>query len=350
MSDSDEAVIPDRDTCQKLTEKFAEITGTDEACAQFYLQDRSWDLQRSVNAFFEATQKNGITVLQDGDEPEIVAKVNKEMLEAYGVGNPTNIPPSKLSLISWNLDGLDDHNLKRRTKAVCTIIYQEKPDIVFLQELIPNTFKYICEKLPEYTCIAGNTEEYFTGVLLRRFTVYYDSHTIIPFIGSRMGRNLIHVKVHVGKVKINLFNTHLESTAEHSDTRKIQLQKVFEEVNKVPENQSVLFGGDLNLRDKELNEIGGIPPGMEDLWVTCGSRKECQYTWDTLRNTNKSWPGKFKPRTRFDRLYIRDSHPRALVPKHFGLVGIQKVICTQSYPSDHWGIQVFFDLEGVSSQ
>jgi hypothetical protein len=43
-TDSD---IPDRETCQKLTEQFAEITGTDEACAQFYLQDRNWNLEVS---------------------------------------------------------------------------------------------------------------------------------------------------------------------------------------------------------------------------------------------------------------------------------------------------------------
>jgi tyrosyl-DNA phosphodiesterase 2 len=49
MSQPDETDcdIPDRETCQKLTEQFAEITGTDEACAQFYLQDRNWNLEVS---------------------------------------------------------------------------------------------------------------------------------------------------------------------------------------------------------------------------------------------------------------------------------------------------------------
>jgi hypothetical protein len=45
QSDGSDSGIPDRDTCQKLTEQFAEVTGTDEACAQFYLQDRKWDLE-----------------------------------------------------------------------------------------------------------------------------------------------------------------------------------------------------------------------------------------------------------------------------------------------------------------
>ena len=49
QSDDSDSEIPDRETCQKLTEQFAEITGTDEACAQFYLQDRKWDLEVSCS-------------------------------------------------------------------------------------------------------------------------------------------------------------------------------------------------------------------------------------------------------------------------------------------------------------
>ncbi|GFY69305.1 hypothetical protein TNIN_421821 [Trichonephila inaurata madagascariensis] len=40
--------IPEVSECQRLCECFAEITGTDEACAQFYLQDRKWDLEATV--------------------------------------------------------------------------------------------------------------------------------------------------------------------------------------------------------------------------------------------------------------------------------------------------------------
>lgn len=81
------------------------------------------------------------------------------------------------------------------------------------------------------------------------------------------------------------------------------------------------------------------------MWITCGSRKECQYTWDTMRNTNSQIPSKFKPRCRFDRMYLRNSHPQSVLPLFFGLVGIQKVAGTQTFPSDHWGIQVHFEIE-----
>jgi hypothetical protein len=61
--------------------------------------------------------------------------------------------------------------------------------------MIPETFSYIEEKLPEYMCIAGNTGDYFTATLLRRFTVYYDSHRITEHSGSLMMRNLLIVEV-----------------------------------------------------------------------------------------------------------------------------------------------------------
>lgn len=50
-SDSD-ADIPEVAVCQRLCEEFAEITGTDTACAQFYLQDRKWNLDVNIFSSF----------------------------------------------------------------------------------------------------------------------------------------------------------------------------------------------------------------------------------------------------------------------------------------------------------
>ncbi len=46
MSDSDEvAALPDAATCDQRSKQFADFTGTDEACAHFFLQDCQWDLE-----------------------------------------------------------------------------------------------------------------------------------------------------------------------------------------------------------------------------------------------------------------------------------------------------------------
>lgn len=70
----------------------------------------------------------------------------------------TTKPPAEFRLISWNLDGLDDRNLKIRTKAVKKIIEQENPDVVFFQEVIPKTFAYLEEHLPQFKCFPGDDE------------------------------------------------------------------------------------------------------------------------------------------------------------------------------------------------
>ena len=103
----------------------------------------------------------------------------------------------------------------------------------------------------------------------------------------------------------------------------------------------------MNARDTEVAKVG-IPDDVEDLWISLGKRKECQYTWDTLRNTNLQMSGKFKPRCRFDRVYFRASAGKEVTPEHFGLCGIEKVPGMQCFPSDHWGIYCIFDINSAN--
>jgi len=80
----------------------------------------------------------------------------------------TTSPPKEIRFITWNLDGLDERNLKIRTKAVKKIIEAENPDIVFLQEVVPKTLEYLEENLPQFKVIPGDQERY----ILRK-TLYF---------------------------------------------------------------------------------------------------------------------------------------------------------------------------------
>ncbi|XP_050714814.1 tyrosyl-DNA phosphodiesterase 2-like [Eriocheir sinensis] len=338
--------IPDVATCQKLVEQFAGLTNTDEALAQFYLQDREWDLERSVNAFFEDKAESDSKVLQDIGSPEVKITFDSKLASAVKEGLVTEEAPKNFAFMTWNLDGLDEKNLKKRTKAVARTIEKEKPDIVFLQEVVPHTCHYLEDLLPQYLFLMGDTDDYFTATLLQRTTVHFDGQTVVPFANTSMGRNLLCVEAHIGDLKLHLYNSHLESTAEFASQRVAQLKLAFGKVKDSPAEVTTIFAGDLNLRDKEVVEAG-LPPGVVDVWEACGKRPECTWTWDTTRNTNKEFPGRFKPRMRFDRVYLRapasSSIPTAL-PRHFGLVGLEKVTNTQSFPSDHWGILVHFEV------
>ncbi|XP_057370776.1 tyrosyl-DNA phosphodiesterase 2-like [Daphnia carinata] len=352
-SQSEDGYVPNAKEAADLVTKFAEVTGTDTACAQFYLQDRDWDLQRSLDAYFGAKKSGGVHVLTDGDEPQIVFNINKDvankLAEAEDVAKfletATTKPPSEFRMISWNIDGLDDRNLKMRTKSVVKILQSQRPDIVFLQEVIPKTLDYLENNLPEYKFIAGDEDGYFTVTMLNMFTIHYDSHDVISFPQTTMGRNLLKVEAHMGTLKLKLLNTHMESTGEFAAERMNQLNISFREISETDKSVNVVMGGDLNMRDKELANVGGLPDRTYDVWEACGSRKECQWTWDTMRNTNKEFPGQFKPRCRFDRIFLRPSTSNSAVPKFFGLIGLQKISGYQCFPSDHWGLLADFDVK-----
>ena len=172
----------------------------------------------------------------------------------------------------------------------------------------------------------------------------------MDFPGSRMYRHLLAVQAHCGSVQMDLLNTHLESTAEHAEERKKQLEQCLGVMTRRPPGNTVIFGGDLNMRDKEVTSVGGLPVGVKDVWEEMGSKKEVQYTWDLQRNSNLEWPGKWKPRCRFDRVYLRQSEDRSVKPVRFGLVGLEKVEGSQAFPSDHWGIKVDLELRQQGEQ
>lgn len=278
---------------------------------------------------------NNVITLEDGDDCE-----STKMEE-----------PDEFTLITWNIDGLSDKNLIIRTKGACDIVNKIKTDVVFFQEVVPESESMISRMLTDYKLIYGRTGdqyigEYYTVTCLREKTVKHLDHKIIDFEYTDMGRNIIDVNVIISGTKLRFLNTHLESTREGAINRQRQLQKCFQLVNSSPQDVSVLFGGDLNLRDTEVTSLGGPNSKIKDVWQLTGSRKECQFTWDMTRNDNLKLEAMgrngFKPRFRFDRLYFRDSIPSEIAPEYFGLIGIERLKPHVCFPSDHWGILAAF--------
>jgi len=114
--------------------------------------------------------------------------------------------------------------------------------------------------------------------------------------------------------------------------RKAQLKLMWEKMLSTSENTTVIFGGDLNIRNPEVIELGGLPWHVKDLWEACGSRKDSGYTFDLLLNDNlPSRPGS-KPKFRFDRVYVRESTPRKLKPTYFGLIGTERLQPFERFP------------------
>ena len=67
--------------------------------------------------------------------------------------------------------------------------------------------------------------------------------------------SILFSQAHIGTLKLTLLNTHLESTADFTAERVNQFQKSLQEIAAVPRNRTVIFAGDLNLRDKEVRKF-----------------------------------------------------------------------------------------------
>lgn len=54
--------------------------------------------------------------------------------------------------------------------------------------------------------------------------------------------------------------SHLESCKDQASERKKQLKVVLQNIKDEPDNVTVIFGGDTNLRDYEVNHRSGLHP------------------------------------------------------------------------------------------
>ncbi|KAI4897801.1 hypothetical protein NFI96_021946 [Prochilodus magdalenae] len=358
----------------RLCNEFADITGSDSAVAQCYLAENDWDMERALNSFFEADMESVFDVEDKEEErnktlnkrkeadppektdgaPETKRRMNSQQSQCIDLteeepacssstsskGSDHDEGDSKLSLISWNVDGLDTLSLAERARGLCSYLALYTPDVVFLQELIPSYAHYVKKRAVSYLFIEGNEEGYFTGLMLKKSRVKLQSSEVISYPTTQMMRNLLCAQVTFRGKELHLMTSHLESCKDQAAERMKQLGMVFQKIKEAPDNVTVIFGGDTNLRDSEVAKVGGLPAGVMDVWEELGKQEHCRYTWDTKTNSNKDVS--YVSRCRFDRIYLRSAkaEPR-MTPEHMALVGMEKLDCGR-YTSDHWGIYCTF--------
>ncbi|KAM6453566.1 tyrosyl-DNA phosphodiesterase 2 [Liasis olivaceus] len=333
---------------KRLCSEFASISSSDTAVAERYLAENGWDMQKALNSFFDPPREQdahrtpqqvpaagALVELTDDSATNTVAAA----VESAGVCPQDD---STFSLITWNIDGLDSNNLQERARGVCSYIALYSPDVVFLQEVIPPYFSYLQKRAVSYTIIPGNMDNYFTAIMLKKSRVKVLKHEITAFPTTSMLRNLLAVYVTISGNDLCLMTSHLESTKDHSEERLKQLRLVLAKMAEVPESSTVIFGGDTNLRDKEVAKIDGLPNNILDIWEFLGKPEHCHYTWDTSQNTNLNV--RYKCKTRFDRLFMRSATTGGqIIPQSLDLIGLEKLDCGR-FPSDHWGLLCNFDV------
>ncbi|XP_041961728.1 tyrosyl-DNA phosphodiesterase 2 isoform X1 [Alosa sapidissima] len=250
---------------------------------------------------------------------------------------------NELFVLTWNIDGLDQEDMDERFPGLLKYLARIRPDIVLLQELISPIAEALDEIMKDYEFIMGNTSGYFTGIALRKSRVKLLQSNVVNYPTTEQGRNLLMTQLSFSGHPLWLMTSHLESCKDNSQERMNQLRRVWKRMREAPEDHTVIFGGDTNLRDREIKRLGGLPEGISDVWEVLGQPEDCRYTWDTVKNNNKDIP--FPARLRFDRVYIRPGKKGANVnPVSMKLVGQDLLKCGR-YTSDHWGILCEFSID-----
>ena len=200
---------------------------------------------------------------------------------------------------------------------------------------------FLLNLLPRYSCLYGSSQAYFNVMLIRNTSIKATDDLRCKFFqSSSMGRHVLQQSVLFnGKIHLVLMTSHFESTAQCAAERKKQLQLVLTYMNQEAMHANVIFGGDTNLRDKEILSIGGLPRGIVDAWEESGKPEDAKFTWDVSVNDNLDWKNRSKPRLRFDRMFLRPAQgPHAMKVVSLSLVGKERLPGCDRFASDHWGV------------
>ncbi|XP_055782087.1 tyrosyl-DNA phosphodiesterase 2-like isoform X2 [Salvelinus fontinalis] len=252
--------------------------------------------------------------------------------------------PNKLSLLTWNIDGLDLNDIKERLSRLLDYLIKYHPDIVLLQEVISPIYQVLQQVLKPYHLLPGSDRSYFTAILLRKSRVQLLESSIVNYPTTEMRRNLLMAHVSFLGNPLCVMTSHMESMKPQSLERQNQLRTVWKTMREQPQDHNVIFGGDTNLRDWEVKNQGGLPESICDVWESLGQPEDCRYTWDCVTNDNKDLP--FPARLRFDRIFLRQAGEGSKVsPDGITLVGLERLNDCQRFTSDHWGLLCTFVIK-----
>ncbi|KAL1439152.1 hypothetical protein MTO96_047432 [Rhipicephalus appendiculatus] len=235
-----------------------EVHDSDSECSD--VLDESSVLIADSSAVVDDTS---ILEIVDSDEEPGNTQLSGIVTSMRRVSMPSSVSPDVpaiqksqgrhevMTLVSWNVDGLNQKYLHQRITAVCDEILRLDPDVVYLQEVVPEIEPSIRLKFARYLCIPDASQGYYVMTLLKGETVKYKSHNVAQFSSTKMERHIVQTEATFNDKDLVLLNTHLESMGYSSEVRQMQLRRCFRQCRKEPPGKTVILGGDMNLRDHE---------------------------------------------------------------------------------------------------
>ncbi|XP_066920615.1 tyrosyl-DNA phosphodiesterase 2-like [Clytia hemisphaerica] len=293
--------------------------------------------------------KDDLTHLLNDDDDDLAFYGISAQEDVTSKVSSSEAPPQEgskeFTVLSWNIDGLEDEYLMERFQGALKDILKKLPTIVMLQEVVQQTFLSLFILFPLYVIRTLEHDGYFNVIMFLK-----KPHVKVigelegwHFYSSQMDRHCLLQKLYIHGKPVTVMTSHLESLKECAAERQKQLKQCFETITDSPSDTNFIFAGDLNMRAEDLRQIGGIPPKITDAWETAGEDPNSKFTWDLELNDNKKFGGNRKPRARFDRMYFKRAQSNPMQCIGFELIGLERLSCGM-FPSDHFGILSKFIL------
>lgn len=276
----------------------------------------------------------------------------KRSYNDLGYGPKVNVS-STLKVLSWNI-WLNSNYRKERTQQIITTINRHQPDLIFLQEVTPDTHKLIEQQLRNsyyiFECFQGEGSDYGTCILCNISTVkivtdspYYYDYTVTKF-----SRRIVGCEIELFKAerqpKFQIVTTHLESLPENSQTRNIQFNMLD---GSCRDFKHCIIAGDFQVWSEHEPLAASLRDSrFNDCWVDLGCPGKLKYTYDSKKNRNARFTQNQADgehaQCRFDRIIY---HSNKLKPKTMGLLGRTQLSPDLNVtPSNHYGLMAEFDL------
>ena len=258
--------------------------------------------------------------------------------------------PISLSISTWNISQSEakphddiwqksaasplDFNSNQAIDSISDTIISWKSDIVILQEFpTKDAWCYLgLESLYVGGGFCAQSHCGFTTILLSRkilinFKVYaldiVGPTVIISICERQHPKNIPH--------KITLIGGHLSPFKNGNRNRLCEITEAIK-VAECHKGTSIIFGGDLNMRNEEMINVKKI--GLRDAFIELGSPKDASVTWDSFRN--KYHHEGFQFSCRFDRfLFSGNVNPVCIKTNANTPVNGKE----DHYLSDHFAVQ-----------
>ncbi len=257
---------------------------------------------------------------------------------------------NELSVLSYNIWFENTLETERLSSLIATI-YFHNPDVVCLQEVRPNIYKILLQKLKEYKYHYPKKIAHSYGcVIFSKHPI--SKFLVVPFDNSSMNRELIIAKIDYPYQKMHdqgviVSTTHFESVFKRNVVNRVKIEQfsITQQTldNVADEYSNIIFCGDCNIMAQEEDCFFADD---SEIWKDCWELKgndENKNTYDGENNIYLMLKNHKKYKSRFDRILFRGDNFELL---EFKLI---KGVDGFSEPSDHFGVLSKFKINYAES-